>query len=344
MNFGLPTFGSPEDFEAALEYTRGPNENIEALARARQAELTKPPGALGELEELAVWLAGWHGTLTPTVEKVQVIVFAGNHGVTSKGVSPYPMDVTAQMVANFQTGGAAINAMAEVFHYALSVVPLDLDRPTADISEAPAMTVAECLEALNEGAAAVKPSVDLLVLGEMGIGNTTVASALAAATFGGSGADWAGPGTGLDEAGVNRKAEVIDAALELHRADCTTAFETLRRLGGRELAALAGAVVQARLSRFPVMLDGFVSTAATAPLIRIRGDALAHCLAGHVSAERGHRRLLEALGLRPILDLDMRLGEGTGAALAAQILKAAAATHERMATFSEAGIAGPADQ
>ncbi len=340
MTLGLPTFVSADHFENALENARGPNESIQNLARSRQAQLTKPPGSLGELEELAVWLAGWHGTLTPAVDQVQVIVFAGNHGVTAQGVSPYPPEVTQQMVANFHAGGGAINAMSDVFGYDLSIVALDLDVPTADMTEAPAMTHAECLAALNAGAAAVNSSVDLLVLGEMGIGNTTAASAMAAATFGGGGSDWAGPGTGLTTDGVAHKSRVVDTALRLHGAHCSTAFETLRRLGGRELAAIAGAVVHARLSRFPVMLDGFVCSGATAPLVRMRGDALAHCLAGHVSAEPGHRRLLQALGLRPILDLEMRLGEGSGAAVAAQVLKAAAATHGQMATFSEAGVQG----
>lgn len=340
MTLGLPTFVSAEHFENALENARGPNESIKDLARARQAQLTKPPGSLGELEDLAIWLAGWHGTLTPVVEQVQVIIFAGNHGVTAQGVSPYPAEVTQQMVANFQAGGGAINAMSDVFGYDLSIVALDLDVPTHDFTGGPAMTHAECLAALNAGAAAVNSSVDLLVLGEMGIGNTTAASAMAAATFGGWGADWAGPGTGLTSEGVAHKSQVIDIALQVHRDYCGSAFETLRRLGGRELAAIAGAVVHARLSRFPVMLDGFVSTAATAPLIRMRGDALAHCLAGHVSAEPGHRRLLQALGLHPILDLEMRLGEATGAAIAAQVLIAAAATHAQMATFSEAGVQG----
>ena len=319
------------------------DEAARAAARERQTQLTKPPGALGRLEDLAVWLAGWQGTLKPRVARVQAVVFAGNHGVTAQGVSPYPADVTAQMVANFQAGGAAINAMAEAFGYGLTVAPLDLDRPTRDFTTGPAMSEAETLHALNAGAAALAHDNDVVVLGEMGIGNTTVASALAAALFGGTGRDWAGPGTGLDAAGVSRKADVIDAALALHRDHCHGAFETLRRLGGRELAAIAGAVLAARRRRIPVVLDGAVATAAVAPLAAATSDALAHCVAGHVSAEPAHRRLLELIGLPPLLDLEMRLGEGTGAALAVQILKAAAATHAHMATFSEADVSNRDD-
>ncbi|MGI9381509.1 MAG: nicotinate-nucleotide--dimethylbenzimidazole phosphoribosyltransferase [Methyloligellaceae bacterium] len=336
-------FESGPAFETALTSAPNADEAARSAARARQDQLTKPPGALGRLEDLAVWLAGWQGTVEPRVAHVQAVVFAGNHGVTAQGVSPYPVEVTAQMVANFQAGGAAINAMAEAFGYRLTVVPLDLDRPTRDFTTGPAMSEAETLHALNAGAAALTHDGDVIVLGEMGIGNTTVASALAAAVFGGAGRDWAGPGTGLDAHGVSRKADVIDAALALHRDHCHGPFETLRRLGGRELAAIAGAVTAARLRRIPVVLDGAVATAAVALLCGANSQALAHCVAGHVSAEPAHRRLLDLIGLRPLLDLEMRLGEGTGAAMAVQILKAAAATHANMATFTEADVSGRDD-
>lgn len=329
---------TPDALDRWLADPPRPDAAARAGALARQRELTKPPGALGRLEEIAVWLAGWQGTSVPQVARVEALVFAGNHGVAARGVSPYPAEVTAQMAANFAAGGAAINQLCASVGVGLRVVPLALDRPTGDIAARAAMTVEECLSALNAGLEAVPSEIDLLVLGEMGIANTTVAAALAATVCGGSGADWAGAGTGLDAAGVTRKADIVDAALARHGARATRPFETLRRLGGREQAALAGAVLGARLKRVPVLLDGFVCTASAAVLTQNCGDALDHCLAGHVSSERGHRRLLRALGLAPILDLGMRLGEGSGAALAVAVLRAAVATHGGMATFAEAGV------
>jgi nicotinate-nucleotide--dimethylbenzimidazole phosphoribosyltransferase len=301
----------------------------------RDRNLTKPPGALGRLEEIAFFLAGWQGNPI-CADHVQVLLFAGNHGVTRQGVSPYPAEVTAQMVANFQQGGAAINAIAGQFDLALSVVPLDLERPTGDVSLEDAMSEKETLSALNVGADALDDATDILVVGEMGIGNTTVAAALCAAALGGSGQDWAGAGTGLDTPGIRHKAAIIDRALA--RACKGDAFDMLRRLGGREIAAMAGAICAARARKIPVLLDGFVACAAVAPLFAFHPDILAHCLAGHRSAERGHTQLLARFQLEPLLDLGMRLGEGSGAALAAAIVRAAVATHTRMATFAGAGV------
>ena len=329
-----PLFRTAAALGEALRRLPAAGPAARRAAAERQDRLTKPAGALGRLEELAVFLAGWHGT--PRAGPVQAIVFAGNHGVTARGVSPYPADVTGQMVANFRRGGAAVNALAAVADASLHVAPLDLDRPTADISVSPAMTEDEALAALNAGAAAVDRAADILVVGEMGIGNTTAASALCAACLGGTGADWAGPGTGLDGEGVARKAWVIDQALARHPAG--DALHTLASLGGRELCAIAGAVVAARLNRIPVLLDGFVACAAIAPLAADAPAILDHCLAGHLSAEPGHRKLLSAFGLSPLLQMGMRLGEGTGALLAVPILKAAVAAHNGMATFAEAGV------
>lgn len=331
---------SPDDLERWLAQAPGPDAAVVAAARQRQAELLKPPGALGRLEELGIWLSGWQGTVRPRADRIQVIVFAGNHGVTEENISPYPSSVTAQMVANFRGGGAAINVLASVFGYELDVVPVELDRPTANIARAPAMTADECVAAIDLGARSVSNDVDVLLLGEMGIGNTTISAALAAAMFGGGGADWAGAGTGLSTDGIAHKARVIDRALALHRPECTSAFETLRRLGGREQAAIVGALIEARLRRIPTVLDGFVVTAAAATLTSVRADALDHCIAGHVSSEAGHRRLLAELKLEPLLALGMRLGEASGAAVAGQILRAAAATQSRMTTFDEAGVSG----
>jgi nicotinate-nucleotide--dimethylbenzimidazole phosphoribosyltransferase len=328
------------DLDAWLASLPGPDEAAAEAVRTREACLTKPAGALGRLEALTAWLAAWQGRRTPRLERVRIVVFAGNHGVAAQGVSAYPASVTAQMVANFEAGGAAINQLARAAQAELLVRPLELDRPTADFTEDAAMGEPELLAALAAGVDAVDGGLDLLAVGEMGIGNTTAAAALAAALFGGSGRDWAGPGTGLDAAGVLRKAAVVDAALARHGEARGRPFDLLRRLGGRELAAMTGAVLAARLHRVPVLLDGFVATAAASVLQAVRPGALAHTQAAHRSAEPGHFRLLQALGLVPIQDLGLRLGEASGAALAIPLLRAALACHTGMATFAEAGVDG----
>jgi nicotinate-nucleotide--dimethylbenzimidazole phosphoribosyltransferase len=310
----------------------------DAVAR-RQARLTKPAGSLGQLEEAVGWLARWQRREMPRLDQVDVVIFAGNHGVTAQGVSPFPPEVTVQMVANFQAGGAAINQIANAVGASLSVVPLALDRPTADFTVEPAMTPAAFRAALAAGFEAVVPGTDLLCLGEMGIGNTTAAAAMAAALFGGTGADWAGRGTGLDAAGVAHKAAVVDRALARHAEAAHDPWEVARRLGGRETAAILGAVLAARRHSIPVLLDGFVCSAAAAAAAKLLPDGLDHAMIGHVSAEAGHRRLVRELGRPVLLDLDMRLGEGSGAALAVSILRAAVACHSGMATFAEAGVA-----
>lgn len=301
--------------------------------------LTKPAGSLGRLEELAAWLAAWQGREAPKLERMRIAVFAGNHGVAAQGVSAFPAAVTAQMVANFHAGGAAINQLARVAGAELEVVALDLDRPTRDFTTGPAMTEAEVLAAMARGAAAVDRSAQVLVLGEMGIGNSTVAAALACARFGGDPADWVGPGTGAHAEGVARKARVVAEGLARHRPDPADGLGLLAAFGGREQAAIAGAVLAARAAGVPVILDGFICTAAAAVLSPFAG-ALDHALAGHCSAEPGHTRLLAALGLEPILSLGLRLGEGTGAALALSVLRAAVAAHDGMASFAEAGVSG----
>ncbi|RWR30907.1 nicotinate-nucleotide--dimethylbenzimidazole phosphoribosyltransferase [Sinirhodobacter populi] len=314
------------------------DEAARAAALDRQNSLTKPPGSLGKLEDLALFMAGWRATARPRIGLAQALVFAGNHGVCAQGVNPYPQAVTAQMVANFQAGGASINQLCRVNGADLSVVALELDRPTADFTAHPAMTGAETLAAMNRGAAAVDRDADVLILGEMGIGNSTIAAALAAALFGGEVADWVGPGTGSDAEGLRRKISAIERGLARHRG--LTPMETLAALGGREQAAICGAVLAARAARIPVILDGFICTAAAAPLHAADPRLLDHCLIGHVSAEPGHRRLLAAMGRTAVLDFDMRLGEGSGAALALGILRAALECHNGMATFGEAGVSG----
>ena len=309
-----------------------------AAVAARQAELTKPPGSLGRLEDLIAWLARWQGHL-PRLDRVDILVFAGSHGVTQQGVSAYPAAVTAQMVQNFAAGGAAINQLARSAGATLRVIPLALDQPTADFTQGPAMDEAAFLAAVAAGVAAVDAAADLVCLGEMGIGNTTAAAALAAALFGGDGARWAGRGTGVDDAGLANKRAAIDAGLARHAARGADPLALAAALGGRELAAILGAALAARRARIPVVLDGFVATAAVAPLAQLFPGALDHALAAHVSAEAAHRALLAALDLAPLLDLGLRLGEASGAALAVPLLRAALACHGGMATFAQAGVA-----
>lgn len=334
----LPPFDSVAAFEAALATLPAPDAASIDAATARQQQLTKPPGSLGRLEDLAIFLAGWQRRERPSLETAKAVVFAGNHGVAAQGVSAFPAEVTAQMVANFAAGGAAINALTGVLGMPLDVFPLDLDQPTADFTAAPAMTEEECLAALRAGAAVVTPDTHLLLLGEMGIANSTAAAALCLRSFGGAAGDWVGPGTGVDGDGVRHKAAVIARALAYHGGAPTTPFETLRRVGGRELAAIAGAVLAARHARVPVLLDGFICCAAIAPLAAAAPAIVDHCIAGHCSAEPGHARLLARLGLDPLLRLNLRLGEASGAAVAAAVLRSALAAHNGMATFAEAGV------
>ncbi|KQN92833.1 nicotinate-nucleotide--dimethylbenzimidazole phosphoribosyltransferase [Sphingomonas sp. Leaf231] len=333
----MTRFTSVAAFDAALAALPRADAAARAAASARQARLTKPPGSLGRLEDIALFMAAWQGNARPRFDTGRVAIFAGNHGVAARGVSAFPPAVTAQMVANFQVGGAAINALAATAGLSLTIVPLSLARPTGDITIEPAMSAAECLDALDAGAAAVTPGLDLFVPGEMGIGNTTPAAALCAASYGGAAVDWVGPGTGVAGDALAAKVAAVDAALVRH-ADATTPFERLRRLGGREIAAIAGAILAARAARVPVLLDGFITGAALAPLAAAQPAIVDHCLAGHVSAEPGHARLLARLGLAPLLALDMRLGEASGAALAATLVRAALAAHNGMATFDQAGV------
>jgi nicotinate-nucleotide--dimethylbenzimidazole phosphoribosyltransferase len=304
----------------------------------RQDMLTKPPRSLGRLEDIVAWLARWQHLPRPRLDKVKVLVFAGSHGVTAKGVSAFPAEVTAQMVANFAAGGAAINQLARAAGAELSVVPLHVERPTGDITEGPAMSEEEFLEAVEAGYSAVHDSTDLLCIGEMGIGNTTVAAAICAGLFGGEPGTWTGRGTGVDDAGLDRKTAVVRAAVERHRNALSDPLGVAMRLGGREQAAMLGAALAARHHLVPLLLDGFVATAAVAPLAKLASDGLAHAMAGHVSAEAAHRRLLEKLDLPPILDLGMRLGEGSGACLAINIVRSALACFDGMATFGDAGV------
>ncbi|MEO9876489.1 MAG: nicotinate-nucleotide--dimethylbenzimidazole phosphoribosyltransferase [Anderseniella sp.] len=339
MTENLQSATSLAQFKAGLTgLTRPSNQSIDA-ARARQSQLTKPPGSLGKLEELAIFMAGWQGREIPEIANAQALVFAGNHGVCAQGVNPFPQEVTAQMVANFNNGGAAINQLCKANGATLKVVALELENPTADISQGPAMSETETLDALLRGAAEVDREADILLLGEMGIGNSTIAAAMACATFGGDGRQWAGPGTGSDRDGVNLKADIIDQAVKVNAAALGDPFKILTALGGREQAAICGAVLQARQHGIAVMLDGFICTAAASVLHLIDG-ALDHCIIAHASTEPGHAPLMTALGKDPVLNLSMRLGEGSGAAVALGVLRSALACHAGMATFAEAGVSG----
>ncbi len=330
-------FTSFADLRAACLDLPAGDDLAAATAARRDAVLTKPPGSLGRLEDVVVWLARWQGRAVPRLDRVEVLVFAGNHGVVAQGVSAYPAGVTAQMVANFAAGGAAINQLAPRPGRTSTSSRFRSTSATADFTQEPAMDEAAFLAAVAAGYDAV-PTADLVCLGEMGIGNTTAAAAIAAALFGGGGARWAGRGTGVDDAGLARKRVAIDTALARHRPLLGDPLRVAAALGGRELAAILGATLAARRQNIPVLIDGFVCTAAVAPLAKLGTGTLAHTWASHVSAEAAHRALLEALGLAPLLDLGMRLGEASGAAVATLILRAALACHTGMATFAEAGV------
>lgn len=321
----------------------GPSEAAVAAVRARDAQLTKPPGALGRLEEIVEWLAAWQGVAQPAIARPLVAVYAGNHGVVARGVSAFPASVTAQMVQNFMAGGAAINQICKAHNIGLKVYELALERPTQDFTQGPAMDEREAAATFAYGFEAIEGGIDLLAPGEMGIGNTTSAAAIYAALYGGPAARWTGRGTGVDDAGLARKNAAIDAALALHGPYLSDPLEIMRRLGGREIAAMMGAITAARLNRVPVALDGFVVCAAAALLHAVTPDAVAHCVAGHVSAEGAHGEVLARLGKKPLLDLGMRLGEGSGAGLAIAIIKTALACHSDMATFDSAGVSGKAE-
>lgn len=330
---GLPF----DDIRALLRQMPQQDGRARHDARHRQESLTKPSGALGRLEDIAEWMAAWQGH-APTVNRPVVAVFAANHGVAARGVSAYPPQVTQQMVENFAAGGAAINQLCATFDLGLKIFDLALDHPTGDITQEAALSERDCAATMAYGMECLAGEPDLLCIGEMGIGNTAVAAALLTALYGGTAGEWVGPGTGLDAEGMRHKAALVQEAVDLHRNHVSDPLEALRRLGGREIAAMAGAILAARMQRVPVIVDGFVATAAAAVLYRLDPASLDHCLFGHVSAEPGHQRILQAMGKVPLLALGMRLGEGTGAALAAAMVKAAVACHNGMATFAQAGV------
>lgn len=333
-----------------------PDAEARAAAAARQNQLTKPPGSLGQLEEIAIRLAGLQGTAMPSLERVHVTVFAADHGVVAEGVSAFPQAVTLEMVKNFARGGAAISVLARELGAGLEVVdvgtatddggPAGVMRArvadgTANFCDGPAMTADQCEQALQAGRAAAERAMaagaQAFIGGEMGIGNTTAATALACVILREHPRGVVGPGTGLDAAGVTRKAEVIERALE-RNADVETPFAALAALGGFEIAALAGAYVAAAQCGIPSLIDGFISSAAALVAVRQVPELAPWLICTHRSAEPGHAKVLAALEAEPLIDLSMRLGEGSGAAVVVPLMRAACALHSDMATFAEAGV------
>ena len=337
----MPLTGRPfDDFRRLLPLMPEPDPVALAAVRAREAELTKPAGSLGRLEEIAAWLAGWQSKAKPSCDNPLIAIFAGNHGVAAQGVSAYPATVTAAMVENFRNGGGAVNQICATFGAGLRVFELALDVPTRDFTQTAAMEEQECMATMAFGMEAVAAGSDVLGVGEMGIANTTSAAAIYHALYGDAAADWVGPGTGVDAEGLKRKIAAVEAGVARHREHLDDPLEVLRRLGGREIAAMAGAILAARLTRIPVLLDGYVACAAAAVLHALDPATLDHCLAAHLSPEGAHGEVLKRIGKAALLDMGMRLGEGSGAALALGVVKAAANCHTGMATFASARVAG----
>ncbi|WP_394942893.1 nicotinate-nucleotide--dimethylbenzimidazole phosphoribosyltransferase [uncultured Ilumatobacter sp.] len=301
----------------------------------RAAQILRPGGALAWLDATAAWVAGWQRTDRPAIERPAGIIFAADHGVAAAGVSAYPPEVTAGMLAAFEAGQATINAFARAAGAKLRAVDVGVGRPTGDIRVEAAMTPKRFDAVVQQAFEAIDAlDCDLLVLGEMGIGNTTPSAAIAASLAGGEAASWVGRGTGVDDEGLRRKADAVEAA-QRRIAGITDPIEVLREVGGAELAAIAAATIAARHRSIPVVLDGYVTTAAVLPLAMINPSSLEHCIVGHCSAEPGHRKLLDLLGKKPLLDLDMRLGEGSGAMAAVPLIRMACAGISEVPTFTE---------
>jgi nicotinate-nucleotide--dimethylbenzimidazole phosphoribosyltransferase len=334
------------------------DEEAMQSARIRQDALTKPRGSLGRLEELSIQLAGISACPLPSVERKTVIVMAADHGVTREGVSAYPAEVTTQMVSNFLRGGAAINVLARQANARVVVVDMGVasdivdasdelfrrkvDLGTANLADGPAMTREQAEESIRSGIeiaeAEIACGTDILAIGDMGIGNTTSAAAIACALMNQSPENIAGRGTGVDDDGLKRKINVITRALNINKPDKNDAIDVLAKVGGFEIGGLAGVMLAAAANRKPVMIDGFISTAAAMIAASLVPAAPDYMIAAHVSQERGHKLMLEWLGLNPLLDMNMRLGEGTGAALAFHLIEASTRILREMATFDEAGV------
>jgi nicotinate-nucleotide--dimethylbenzimidazole phosphoribosyltransferase len=336
---------SPADHLAEASAVQ-PDASAAAAMASRAAQVVRPAGALDRLDRVAAWYAGWRRSERPTIIRPAVVIFAADHGVAALGVSAYPATVTKAMVAAVEAGQATSSVLAALHGAEVSVVDVGVGEPTGDLTTVDALDPDRFAVSWSAGADAVatvadSPSPpDVVIVGELGIGNTTAASAVAAAVVGGPPEQWCGRGTGVDDDGLERKRQVVGAALR-RLGDRVDPLEALRRVGGAELAAIAGATVECRRRSIPMILDGFIATAAVAPLEAAAPGALDHCLAGHASAEPGHRLLLRYLDREPLLELDLRLGEGSGALVALPVLRSAVAAVTEVATFAEAGVAGP---
>lgn len=333
------------------------NNDTMTQASEHQMQLTKPPGALGQLEEIAIKLAAMQGKKLPEVKNIQITVFAADHGIANQGVSAFPQAVTVEMIKNFSRGGAAINVLAKANNAKLDVVNLGTAFPaenikgvidksisdgTNDFSQQAAMSPEDCMTALSVGAemvdAALNNNADLFIAGEMGIANTSSATAIACALLDRKAEDLAGPGTGLDKDGVCRKADIINKALSFHKVEKDDAMKVLETFGGFEIAAIVGSYIHCAQSGIPILVDGFISSIAALVATQIKASIADWFIFAHASAEPGHQIIMQALNATPILDLGMRLGEGSGAAVAIPLIKSACALHAEMATFAEAGV------
>jgi nicotinate-nucleotide--dimethylbenzimidazole phosphoribosyltransferase len=345
------------ELESLIAQIQPLDQKAMAAAQVRQDALTKPQGSLGRLEQLSIQVAGISGKAMPRIEDKLVLVMAGDHGVVAEGVSAYPQEVTPQMVANFLNGGAAINVLAHHVGARMLVVDMGIAVPlpphpnlivkkialgTRNIAIGPAMTRQQALEAILAGAeivnAQIETGMDILATGDMGIGNTTPSAAIAAVFTGRPEAEIAGRGTGVDDAGLQRKISVIQQALQVNRPDPKDGLDVLARVGGFEIGGLAGAILASAAHRCPVVIDGFISTAAAMIAVSLAPQTRDYLIAAHTSMELGHHLMMDWLGVEPLLDLQMRLGEGTGAALAISLVEAACKILTEMATFDEAGV------
>lgn len=335
-NSGLPF----DDFRELISQLPSQSEFASEAVREREARLSKPVGSLGRLEEIAEWLAAWSGKAKPQIMRPLVAIFAGNHGVLAQGVTSQPQSLTMDMVNNFAAGGAPINQICITNDLGLKVFDLALEHPTEDITVTAAMDERTCAATMAFGMEAIAGGTDLLCIGEMGVGNTTIAAAISLALFGGQAEDWVSLAAGEDASILPAKIAAVKKAVALNDGNLRDPLEVLRRLGGRELAAITGAILAARAEKIPVLIDGYVASAAAAILLAMNGEALDHCLFSHVTSEQGHRLLLEKMGKAPLLDLSISLGSGVGAALAAGLVKTAAQCHVSTATAEDAGMNG----
>ncbi|RLP22676.1 nicotinate-nucleotide--dimethylbenzimidazole phosphoribosyltransferase [Mesorhizobium sp. YM1C-6-2] len=325
-----------DDFRSLMQALPGGDKTAANSVRAVFARAEKPAGSLGRMEDVAAWLAEWSGRAPPAINRPLVAIFAGNHGVAGQGISPRPVEATARAVELCAAGGAAINPICLSYDLGLKVFDLALDLPTGDITKEAALDERNCAATMAFGMEAVAGGTDLLCLGDLGVGNSTVAAAILCMLYGGEGADWVGPGSGADAAMLARKAAAVDAAVALHGSHRGDPFEVLRRVGGREFAAIAGAIIAARAEKVPVILDGFGGIAAASVLHAVNPAILGQCLIAQKPTDPGLARAVERLGLQPLLDLGLAHGEGVGSALAAGVVRTAALLSSGMAAATRA--------